>query len=91
MTHLVVMPVCTCVVPKTQSCSEKDLPPRLTTPNSITWACGAAKFTLKQVQRGRGRREGKVMTIIPLNYLITDSDFTFSAHWSGGNPMMSKT
>lgn len=27
----------------------------MTTPNSITWVCGAAKFTLKQVQRGGGQ------------------------------------
>lgn len=33
-------------------------PPSLTTPNSITWACGAAKFTLKQVQGGGGGGAG---------------------------------
>lgn len=49
MTHLVVMRVCTvCMAPKKNKAVARD-PPSLTTPNSITWVCGAAKFILKQV------------------------------------------
>lgn len=54
-------------------------PPSLTTPNSITWVCGAAKFTLKQVQREGGGG------FIPLNYLILTQISLFS-QWS---PVMS--
>lgn len=52
MTHLVVMHVCL-YGPKKPKAEARD-PPSLTTLNSITWACGAAKFTLKQVQREGG-------------------------------------
>lgn len=50
-------------------------PPSLTTPNSITWVCGAAKFTLKQVQSGEGG--GVLVTICTIELLNTDSGFTF--------------
>lgn len=58
MTHLVVMRLCTCMAPEKNPKLQQRDPPSLTTPNSITWACGAAKFTLKQVQGGGGGGAG---------------------------------
>lgn len=60
MTHLVVMRVCTCTPPpsppsKNPKAKARD-PPSLTTLNSVTWVCGAAEFSLKQVQSEGGGR-----------------------------------
>lgn len=58
-------------------------PPSLTTPNSITWVCGAAKFTLKQVQRRGGGGGVVVVTIFAIELLNTDSEFmSFFSRWS---------
>lgn len=73
MTHLVVMRFCTCKALKTPKLQRKRDPPSLTTPNSITWVCGAAKFTLKQVQRGGG---GQVVTIYTIELLNADCFFS---------------
>lgn len=51
MTHSLVMRFCTCEAlktPKLQKKKKRDTPSS-TTPNSMTWVCGAAKFSLEQV------------------------------------------
>lgn len=50
MTHLVVMHFCTCeALKKNPQCCKNTDPPSSTTPNTMTWACGAAKFNPEQV------------------------------------------
>lgn len=51
-------------------------PPSLTTPNSITWACGAAKFTLNKCKEEEKEEEGEVVTIYAIELLKSDSDYT---------------
>lgn len=39
-------------------------PPSSTTPNTMTWACGAAKFNLEQVSEATGvKARGRVVTL----------------------------
>lgn len=82
MTHSLVTRFCTCEALKTPTLQEKkkkigDTPSSATLPN-MTWACGAAKFSLEQVS-DEGRRRGQVVTICAPKLLQPSDDATTAA------------